>query len=107
MTMDNYATTFISMRGQDGTRSIVDLEKEAQTNGFSGMTDAEINKLIEYRQYTAAQDAQNSATIEALKAHQEEVKNSISESLKKNSDFLEKLVNNVITPKTVTGNEVD
>ena len=107
MTTNNYATTFINMAGQDGTRSIVDLEKEIEANGYINLTTNEINKYIEYKEYIATNNANVNNILSSIKEASETLINTLSESDKNNKEYINNLVSSIQAPKTVTGNEVD
>ena len=100
------ATQYISMKDKDGSRSIVELCDLELQSGYSGMTDAEIAKLIKYHEAIAKRDESIALQMKSLQAQQD----ALNESLKwqeENADAMfAKIINMIPVLTTVTGNEV-
>ena len=102
----NTTTDYISLADSDGTRSVAKLAEVAASDGYSGMTDKEIEKLIAYKTALAQQNAETAASVVARQAAQAATQAKLEESLANSQAVLNKILNATFTPKTVTGNEV-
>lgn len=103
----NYTTEYISLRPADGSRSITELVEEERINGYSDMSDDEISRLIEYKEYRAEQSAlieQNKLYNQAMLKLAEEA---AEKQRKETHDFFTKIINMQPALVTVTGNEVE
>lgn len=103
----DYATQSIALKPPDGSRSTAELVELERTSGYSDMTDAEISRLIEYKEFMAQQDK----LIEDNRAHNEtmleQAKEAAEQQLQQSREFFEKVLNTKPSIVSVTGNEVD
>jgi hypothetical protein len=100
------STQYIGLKDADGSRSVVELCELERSSGYSGMTDAEIKKLMSYHIAIAQQNAETSAIVAA---HEDAIAarlTKMEETLASNKAVLDKIINATFTPATVTGNEV-
>lgn len=103
----DYTSQYISLRPEDGSHSIAELVEMERTNGYSEMTDDEIARLIEYKEYCAKQDElieQNRAHNEAML---EQAKQDAELQRQETHDFFNKVINMQPALVSVTGNEVE
>ena len=99
------ATQYISMKDKDGSRSIVELCDLELQSGYSGMTDAEIAKLIKYHEAIAKRDESIALQMKSLQAQQDALNE--SKRQEENADAMfAKIINMIPILTTVTGNEV-
>lgn len=103
----DYTTEFIGLDEPDGTRSITKLVDEAEANGYSNMTDKEIEKLMQYREYVA----QNNAIVQAEFERQKNESLMRAEHLARQEQYTNSVLSALtgVVPEfaSVTGNEVD
>ena len=103
----DYTNDYISLKPADGGRSITELVEMERTNGYSDMTDDEIKRLIDYKEYRAKQDElieQNRLHNEAML---EQAKKDAANQLQQSRDFFNKVINMQPALVSVTGNEVE
>lgn len=103
----DYTNQYLSLRPEDGSHSIAELVEMERTNGYSDMTNDEIARLIEYKEYCAKQDE----LIEQNRAHNEAMLKQAKEEAEKQRqetrDFFDKVINMQPALASVTGNEVE
>ncbi len=103
----DYTTEFISLAPPDGSRSIAELVEIERINGYSDMTDAEIQRLIEYKEH----QAQQAKLIEENHLHNEamllQAKEDAETQRKETREFFNKIISMQPALVSVTGNEVD
>lgn len=64
---------FISIRPDENTRSIVEIDEEIRNNGFSNLTDTEIQLHIEYEKKLALEEQRQEFQKEQTNAQIEEL----------------------------------
>lgn len=103
----DYATKFIAMKPDDGSRSTIELLEVERTAGYSDMTDSEITRLIEYKE----KKAEDSALLEESIKHNEEMLKQANEAaakqLEQTETFFNKIINMEPALVRVDGSEVD
>lgn len=103
----DYTSQYISLRPADGSRSIAELVELERTSGYSDMTNDEIARLIEYKEYMA----QQAEIIEQNRAHNEAIleqaKQDAELQRQETHDFFNKIINMQPALISVTGNEVE
>lgn len=106
-TGSNFNMDYINVKPDDDTRCIVDLLKEEERNGYSGMSDGEIAHLIAYKEAQAVK----SEVVESIKAtHQQEMEtfhNLITAQLQQVTAINEALYKATGVFATVDGSEVE
>lgn len=108
MTTDyDYINEYIAMNEPDGTRSIVKLIEEANSNGYKDMTNKEIDKLITYKENQAIK----SKIIETELQHQKEMAeimcNHFEEQKRIAKERFNAVINSTPTFKTIADMEVN
>lgn len=78
-TGNDYAIRFISIRPDENTRSIVEIEEEVKTNGYVNLNDDEINNYIEYQKHIVKQETK----IEQFNANTEAIINNFTNNVNK------------------------
>lgn len=103
----DYATQSIALDPPDGSRSTAKLVELERTEGYSDMTDAEIARLIEYKEYKAQQDK----FIEDNRKHNEtmleQAKEAAQEQLEQSNKFFNDIINMEPALVRVDGSEVE
>lgn len=70
---------FISLRPDENTRSIVEIAEEIKKNGYSNLTDTEIQLHIEYEKKVALQKQENEFRMKEQDAQLDRLKSIIDE----------------------------
>lgn len=106
-TGNDYINDFISMDEPDGTRSVAKLEKEAAENGYTNMSDKEIEKLMQYRERMATQSAMVQDNLQQQQLRSELLKNHLDQQQQHTLTILNELVGSPLQFEFVDGSEVE
>lgn len=100
MTTDNDITTEV-------IEYVRDLDVLLGLDTYQGMTDAEIDKVIDYRCSVAYNEGANKAVDDARLRHMSDMKELYSETAKRSDALMRNVMSTLIPFASVTGEEVN